>query len=70
MSVHLPSSFPETAYILGELKEHWPQADDDEDEKQVYFAAWPIVDYVAKYGLNHPEIALPLLRYLTPSFHC
>lgn len=35
MSVHLPSSFPETAYILGELKEHWPQADDDEDEKQV-----------------------------------
>ena len=68
MSVHLPSSFPETAYILGELKEHWPKEDEGEDEKQYYFAAWPIVDYVAKYGLNHPEIALPLLRYLTPLF--
>ena len=73
MSVHLPSSFPETAYILGELKEYEDEnedenEDEDEDEKQYYFAAWPIVDYVAKYGLNHPEIALPLLRYLTPLF--
>ena len=65
MSVHLPSSFPETAYILGEIKEHWPEPDDDH---QYYFAAWPIVDYVAKFGLNHPKIALPLLRYLTPLF--
>ena len=66
MSVHLPSSFPETAYILGEIKDHWP--DKDNDDNQYYFAAWPLVDYIAKYGLNHPHIALPLLRYLTPVF--
>ena len=66
MNVHLPSSFPETAYILSELKEHWPR--DHDEENDYYFAAWPIVDYVAKHGLNHPDIALPLLRYLTPLF--
>lgn len=66
MSVHLPSSFPETAYILGEIKDHWP--DKDHDDNLYYFAAWPLVDYVAKHGLNHPHIALPLLRYLTPLF--
>ncbi|MGB1874289.1 MAG: DNA alkylation repair protein [Akkermansiaceae bacterium] len=66
MSLHLPSSFPETAYILGEIKDHWPGKDDDDN--RYYFAAWPLVDYVAKYGLNHPRIALPLLRYLTPLF--
>lgn len=66
MSVHLPSSFPETAYILGEIKDHWP--DKDHDDNLYYFAAWPLVDYVAKHGLNHPHIALRLLRYLTPLF--
>jgi 3-methyladenine DNA glycosylase AlkC len=65
MSVHLPTSFPETAEILSDLKDHWPEPDQDH---QYYFAAWPIVDYVAKYGLNHPKIALPLLRHLTPLF--
>ncbi|MGB2402270.1 MAG: DNA alkylation repair protein [Akkermansiaceae bacterium] len=65
MSVHLPSSFPETAVILGKIKEHWPEPDQDH---QYYFAAWPVVDYIAKFGLNHPKIALPLLRKLTPLF--
>ena len=65
MSVYLPPSFPEAADILCNIKEHWPESDQDHE---YYFAAWPIVDYVAKYGLNHPKIALPLLRYLTPIF--
>jgi len=66
MGVHLPTSFPETAYILGGIRDHWPE-DDDEDKFHI-FAAWPIIDYVAEFGLNHPQTALPLLRYLTPMF--
>ena len=66
MGVHLPSSFPETAYILGSMRDHWPE--DEEGDKFHIFAAWPIIDYVAEFGLNHPTIALPLLRYLTPMF--
>lgn len=66
MGVHLPSSFPETASILGVIRDHWHETDDE--HKNLTFAAWPIVDYVAEYGLNYPNIALPLLRYLTPIF--
>ena len=66
MSLHLPSSFTETASILGSLRDHWI-ADDHDNQLQV-FAAWPLIDYVAVHGLNHPDIALPLLRYLTPLF--
>lgn len=66
MGVHLPSSFPETADILGLVREHWQEHENDK-QLQV-FAAWPIIDYVAEYGLNHPDIALPLLRHLTPMF--
>jgi 3-methyladenine DNA glycosylase AlkC len=32
------------------------------------FAAWPIIDYVAVYGLNHPDLALQTLKTLTPLF--
>lgn len=66
MGVYLPPSFPETAKILGRIRDHWPE--DDDDDKFFIFAAWPIIDYVAEFGLNHPKIALPLLRYLTPMF--
>jgi 3-methyladenine DNA glycosylase AlkC len=66
MRVHLPPCFPEAAAILGCIREHWLSHDDD--YKLQVFAAWPIVDYVAECGLNHPEISLPLLRYLTPLF--
>ncbi|MBT8038496.1 MAG: DNA alkylation repair protein [Verrucomicrobiae bacterium] len=66
MARHLPPSFPETATILSRIRDHWP--DDEGSDKRQVFAAWPIIDYVAEYGLNHPDIALPLLRYLTPMF--
>ena len=66
MGRHLPSSFPEAAEILGRVREHWQPS--EPDDKSVYFAAWPVIDYVAEFGLNHPQIALPLLRYLTPLF--
>ncbi len=66
MARHLPESFPQTADILGKVREHWIQHDGD--DALMLFAAWPLIDYVAEYGLNHPAIALPLLRYLTPLF--
>lgn len=66
MGQHLPSSFPETAKILGSIRDHWDEGDPTDSLRS--FAAWPITDYVAEYGLNHPEISLPLLRYLTPMY--
>ncbi len=51
MGVHLPSSFPKTAYFLGAIRDHWPEGRENEDKRHM-FAAWPIIDYVAEYGLN------------------
>jgi len=67
MAHHLPDSFPKAAKILEKVPDHWPKKP-PRDDKQTMFAAWPIIDYVAEYGINHPEIALPLLRNLTPLF--
>lgn len=67
MGRYLPSFFPDAAKILGNIRNHWPDTT-PRDEKDTMFAAWPIIDYVAEYGINHPKIALPLLRYLTPLF--
>lgn len=67
MGKHLPQSFPQAAKILGNIRNHW-QDEIPRDNKPTMYAAWPIIDYVAEYGINHPEIALPLLRYLTPLF--
>ncbi|MBK1854138.1 hypothetical protein JO972_04175 [Verrucomicrobiaceae bacterium 5K15] len=66
MGKHLPSSFPQSAKILGRIRDHWDKGDPNDNLSS--FAAWPITDYVAEYGLNHPEVALPLLRYLTPLY--
>lgn len=66
MGRHLPESFPETAKILGCIRDHWGET--DPSDKLCYFAAWPIINYVAEYGLNHPDTSLDLLRYLTPLY--
>lgn len=60
---HLPNDFNKTATILANCKKHWQCT-----ETLKGFAAWPLVDYVAVYGINHPNIALPLLKKLTPMF--
>jgi len=64
MGKHLPDHFPDAANILSHIRDHW-----EEGKGHLRgFAAWPVIDYVAEYGLDHPKIALPLLRYLTPMF--
>ncbi len=66
MHRHLPTSFPETAKILGKIRDHWDEGDPSDTLSP--FAAWPITDYVAEYGLNHLHTSLDLLRYLTPLY--
>ncbi|MGJ8676033.1 MAG: DNA alkylation repair protein [Akkermansiaceae bacterium] len=68
MHRYLPSSFPETAKILAEIRKHWVGADNPREDKPTMFAAWPVIDYVAEHGLNHPDTSLLLLRDLTPLF--
>lgn len=65
MGTHLPPSFPDASAILSNIRNHWP---DHSHDKRLMFAAWPVIDYVAAYGLYHPAVALPLLRHLTPLF--
>jgi len=63
---YLPADFGEAARLLADLRKHWPAGDCADPLRG--FAAWPFIDYVAEYGLDHPEIALPLLRRLTGLF--
>lgn len=37
-------------------------------EPNAGFAAWPLIDYVAQYGLDEPQIALETLKQLTSLF--
>ncbi len=62
----LPVEFEQSAALLFAIKEHWDYGDGNDSLRG--FAAWPVIDYVAVYGLYHPEIALPLLKHLTPLF--
>lgn len=59
----LPTDFPAAAEILARLPEHWDSGNPDDPLRG--FAAWPLIDYAAVHGLDHPEIALDLLRDLT-----
>ncbi len=62
----LPDNFPATAAILIKCKDNWI-AGDEGDSYQV-FAAWPIIDYIAVYGIEHPELSLETLKTLTSLF--
>lgn len=61
----LPQDFEQTATILQVIPEHWPS---QSNQQYGVFAAWPLIDYVAVYGLAQPQIALPTLAKLTPLF--
>ena len=63
LAKHLPQDYEQTVAILALVPSCWPK-----DAKSYYFAAWPLIDYVAVYGLAHPHLSLPLLAKLTPLF--
>lgn len=62
---YLPGNFEQAAQILNQVKHH-QQAQHTPAIKA--FTAWPLIDYVAVYGLQHPEIALETLARLTGLF--
>lgn len=62
---YLPGNFEQAAQILNQVKHH-QQAQHTPAIKA--FTAWPLIDYVAVYGLQHPEIALETLAQLTGLF--
>lgn len=67
-SLHLvlPKDFVQAAEILSRVPQHWDFGDPDDPVRG--FAAWPIIDYAADYGLDYPEISLELLKNLTHLF--
>lgn len=62
----LPQPFSNTAKLFSAIVPVWQKG--SEDDPLQSFAAWPFIDYVAAYGLNEPEIALPLLAEMTELF--
>jgi len=63
---HLPKDFEEAADILHRIPSCWDVG--KREDPLAKFAAWPLIDYVGVYGLNHPKQSLPLLGVLTPLF--
>lgn len=66
LSQFLPADFEETAAILSRTPEKWDFGDPNDPIRS--FASWPIIDYAAEYGLEHPETSLALLKKLTHMF--
>ncbi|WP_057830311.1 DNA alkylation repair protein [Colwellia sp. TT2012] len=66
LAKHLPQDFIACHKILTQLKPHWDHGDPDDALRS--FAAWPVTDFVAKYGLDFPELAFDCLHYLTSLF--
>ena len=65
LSLHLSDDFSQAAHVLQQIPAHWPTHNEQGDYG---FAAWPLIDYVAVYGLAYPDIALQTLKILTPLF--
>jgi 3-methyladenine DNA glycosylase AlkC len=62
----MPEDFSQAAPLLIKLKKHWDYGDKEDVLRS--FAAWPVVDYVAEYGLDHAETSLNVLKELTGLF--
>lgn len=62
----LPQPFPKALAVILEAAQIWHKAEPGDSFGG--FAAWPIIDFVGLYGIDHPEEALPALRRLTPLF--
>ncbi len=63
---HLPDDFNQSAEILFNTKQYWDYG--DQNDPLSGFAAWPVIDYSATYGLQHPDVSLALLKHLTSLF--
>ncbi len=66
LNEYLPADFEKTAAALIQLKANWIPGDPTDNLRG--FAAWPIIDYIGEYGIDHPETALKALKELTSLF--
>jgi len=66
LAKHLPQDFVDCHHILTQIKPYWDYGNPDDPLRS--FAAWPVTDFVAKYGLDSPELAFDCLHYLTSLF--
>ncbi len=62
----LPQPFPAALDVILRAAETWPAPDPDATFGA--FAAWPVIDFVGLYGVDHPTESVPALRRLTPLF--
>lgn len=62
----LSPSYQTNADLFIKLAQHW-HTDHDQHNWQSY-TAWPLIEYVGRYGMQHPQIALETLKHLTPLF--
>jgi 3-methyladenine DNA glycosylase AlkC len=66
--IHLfmPNDFVDAVPLLKLLLRYWDYGDKEDPLRG--FAAWPIIDYIAVYGINHVEVSLDALQHLTELF--
>lgn len=63
LNTFLPQDFVQTATLLEQIPVYWDAGQKDDPLR--HFAAWPVIDYVAVYGLQHPQRSLSVLKRLT-----
>jgi len=63
---YFPADYVQAAPVLFRVATAWKKQ--SADDVWFSFIAWPVIDYSAKYGLEHPELALQVLKKLTPLF--
>jgi 3-methyladenine DNA glycosylase AlkC len=63
---YLPDNFLTVVEIFSNIEKVWDFG--DKADPLSSFAAWPLIDYVSVYGLEHPKVSLHLLKKLTSLF--
>ena len=63
---HYDLPFKQLSKHLQKLPQVWDRG--SATDSKAGFAAWPLIDYVAVHGLQHPKEALQTLEKLTPLF--
>ena len=66
LNCFLEPSFEQHVENMSRLPDVWDYG--EEDDSLSGFAAWPVIDYIAEYGMDFPEAALNALENLTSLF--
>ena len=63
---HLSNEFLENINLFNQIETVWDHGDKDDPYRG--FAAWPIIDFISVYGIEHPKESLNTLARLTSLF--